>query len=216
MVYDDGSHDGTADIVLQLTGGAREVRLVRSNVNRGAGYARRALLHACQGELAAFLDADDYWKPDKLRAQVQEFQNPLVGICATGYSIVDETGAQIGARLPPAIVNFKRMLLSNWIGMSTAVVRLSLKSARDMPDIRHRQDYAYWLRLLRNNPEAIVACIPANHAYYERRAGSLSKSWHGIANLLHNYRVFRNVLGLPRTVSAGLVVCNGVIRTARE
>ncbi|MFY8220576.1 MAG: glycosyltransferase family 2 protein [Pirellulales bacterium] len=63
IVVDDGSSDDTA--MVATAGGAAVVR----QAQRGVAAALNAGLQATQGDFVAFLDADDLWEPDCLRAQ---------------------------------------------------------------------------------------------------------------------------------------------------
>lgn len=58
IVVDDGSRDGTAALVAQLSAASREVRLIRLAANQGKGYAVRTGVLNSTGRLVLFADAD--------------------------------------------------------------------------------------------------------------------------------------------------------------
>jgi glycosyltransferase involved in cell wall biosynthesis len=68
-VVDDGSSDGTRDIIEEIA--RTEPRLqIYDGPARGPGAARNVALRAARGNVIAFLDSDDLWPPGKLRRQL--------------------------------------------------------------------------------------------------------------------------------------------------
>src|SRR4051812_30004149 len=65
IVVDDGSVDGTREVVEQYRGRVQYVR----QENAGVGAARNNGARLATGNWVAFLDADDGWLPDKIALQ---------------------------------------------------------------------------------------------------------------------------------------------------
>src|SRR5204862_6259372 len=68
IVVDDGSMDGTADVVKALARQDARIQLVQQ-ANRGLAGARNSALRAARGEFFALLDSDDLWEPSFLEEQ---------------------------------------------------------------------------------------------------------------------------------------------------
>ena len=78
LLVDDGSSDGSARIAKGFAAIHPErVRLLRhaGGAHRGTSATRNRGLAAAQGDLIAFIDADDRWRPGKLAEQVALIDN---------------------------------------------------------------------------------------------------------------------------------------------
>lgn len=70
IVTDDGSTDGTVDVVDAYS---EHIRFV-SQPTSGPSATRNLGLCAAKGGFVAFLDADDLWHPEKLERQMRRFE----------------------------------------------------------------------------------------------------------------------------------------------
>lgn len=72
IAVDDGSDDGTADILSRLAREVRGVHVISSPVNRGKGWAVRRGIAASRGEIIAVQDADLEYPPEQIVGLVNE------------------------------------------------------------------------------------------------------------------------------------------------
>ncbi len=107
IVVDDGSTDGTKDIVTRY---GNKIKYARQE-NKGVSAARNTGIGMASGGLIAFLDADDMWLPDKLEKQVMAFdENPALGLVTCGLIVIDENGSVLRRENEPLAFDRQRLL----------------------------------------------------------------------------------------------------------
>ncbi|MGL6280901.1 MAG: glycosyltransferase family 2 protein [Microcoleaceae cyanobacterium] len=98
IIIDDGSQDQTRQVVEKFSD--PKINYYYQN-NQGVSVARNHGIQRATGEIVAFIDADDFYLPDKLAAQVNVFrQNPELGIVHSGWRRVDQYGTKIKDETP--------------------------------------------------------------------------------------------------------------------
>ncbi|MEN6309519.1 MAG: glycosyltransferase family A protein [Anaerohalosphaeraceae bacterium] len=166
IVVDDGSVDGTAEIVSRIGKG---VRLI-PQANAGSSVARNTGIEAASGDWIAFLDADDRWLPEKL--QLQEaflYANPEL-VWEYGNFLSAHAGV-ISNRpvLPNRMVNhyvFDDYLQAFCVGLyawtSTLIIRKDVfeKVGFFMPGMKRGQDTDLWFRVAYCYPRVGYLSVP--------------------------------------------------------
>ncbi len=157
IVVDDGSTDGTADLL--ATYGNR-LKVIRQP-NRGVSAARNAGIRHAQGEFIALLDSDDYWLPEKLAAQLAFFNtHPDAVICQT-----EETWIRNGRRVNPkkrhqkfSGMIFEKTLPLCLISPSAVMIRSALFDEVGLFDesLPACEDYDLWLRISWKYPVYLI------------------------------------------------------------
>ncbi|MBI3300984.1 MAG: glycosyltransferase family 2 protein [Deltaproteobacteria bacterium] len=155
-VVDDGSNDGTAEVVQEFAG----VRYVHQP-NRGVSAARNRGVALSSGALLAFLDSDDLWQPRKLESQVAFFAAyPEARICQT-----EEIWLRHGVRVNPH--NKHRKTGGNLFARSLALCLVSPSAVMLRRELFEQvggfdeslpacEDYDLWLRIAAAMPIHLI------------------------------------------------------------
>ncbi len=129
IVVDDGSTDTTAEVA---AGFGEAVRLIQQN-NSGVSAARNAGVAAATGDWLAFLDADDWYAPDRIRLHAEWIAEDATLDCLTGdYEYLDETGKLLGTSM--AQHEAGRMMLAKASGAARVVMETPAEIAAFVAD----------------------------------------------------------------------------------
>jgi len=178
IVINDGSTDGTEPLVNSYTNQA--IHLV-SKENGGMSSARNAGIRAAQGEFIAYLDADDYWMPTKITAQVALLQsNPDIGFCSTLTRVETPDGLFVNEWSCPNIQvsTLHTIFLNNSAIAGSASSILARKSIQDKAGIFDEaltglEDTDMWIRFAALSE---YTCIPDTLTVILKRPGSVSRN----------------------------------------
>lgn len=106
VVVDDGSADATGAVA---SGFGERVHYLRQ-ANAGPSAARNQGVQAAAGDWIAFLDADDWFYPDRLRVHAEMIQaKPGLDFLLAGYDYRDAEGRLIQPSLPASALG-RRLL----------------------------------------------------------------------------------------------------------
>jgi len=207
LIYNDASSDNTFNILNELKSSHINLKIFNGETNMGAGYARDYLLSHVTGNIIAFLDSDDIWLPYKLEKQLLLMSNEQADIVTCHYNVLNlSDGRHLSIRKPPKRINMSDMIWSNCLPTSMTILKTELNGAKNMVNIRKRQDYAYWLILFSSNKDLKVCTYPEVLGSYRLRSGSLSNS--RISNFYSNYKMYRIALNKNRILSLYFTMIN--------
>jgi glycosyltransferase involved in cell wall biosynthesis len=175
IVIDDGSSDATLDILRDL---GNEISIYQQP-NKGSAAARNLGIRMAKGSYIAFLDADDYWFPGKIRAQMKALQ--ATG-CKMAFSrflfwnvsdddawpdpasllVQNPAGPEENSLVEPRWV-YADLLLDCVVWTSTVLIyKEELNRIGGFnEDLRKGQDYELWLRLSKSVQMAFLAQVTA-------------------------------------------------------
>lgn len=155
ILIDDQSSDSSADIIKKYQETHPEIIYYLQSENRGAGYARNKALELAKGQYVAFLDADDMWKPDKLEKQIDFLKEKNGSFCFAAIEMIDGDDNVIkGKRNIKDEVDYNFLLSNTIIPTSGVLIDREIKGDFRMHIRRGGQDYATWLKLLKDGSKA--------------------------------------------------------------
>ncbi|MEO0141566.1 MAG: glycosyltransferase family 2 protein [candidate division WOR-3 bacterium] len=178
IVVDDCSTDKGPEKIRKFAD--PRIRLLRTKRNSGPGLARDLGIKASVGELVAFLDADDEWKPQFLERCVRFIRvHPEAGLVATGYEIYRKgSHEKVVLDVPEGIVNpFVLWLRASfaWTSGITMKKESYITVGGFEYGLRQGEDVNLWFKVAMKYP---IGYIPEALAIYHLDAGErITSRW---------------------------------------
>ncbi|MCL2107571.1 MAG: glycosyltransferase [Oscillospiraceae bacterium] len=157
ILADDGSTDGSPALCDEWAASFPGQIKVIHQANAGVSAARNAGISLATGEYLAFLDADDLYDPDYLKAMVGAMRENNADLCLCGYRRFGKTGDGERTEYPflpvtPFDETFIHQVFAPWL-------------------MRHQSCNAVWNKVFRR--DMVLAgeiAFPAGQAHGEDRA----------------------------------------------
>ncbi|TWT55858.1 glycosyltransferase [Allorhodopirellula solitaria] len=173
IVIDDGSNDSTGAI---LAGYGDRVRVIRQR-NGGHVKARNNGAKLAGGEWIAFLDADDCWRPSKLRKQLSaaDLKTELVYTDRENFGDLSRVSKiQSDAVRHHEGDIFEPLLYNNFITVASVIMRKAcFERLGGFDESLHVcEDWDLWLRFAARG--GMAKCVPEPLTLYRWHAQSMS------------------------------------------
>jgi len=189
IVIDDGSTDDGPEKVQRRT----EIRLL-SQPNAGPGAARNRGIREAQGELLAFLDADDEWLPDYLNQSVSLLEKSGSETASVTSGYVEWPGEKtteplwarrgltsgvhrLTPQTDPLLAVHMLAFMSPWSTLVRADVIRELGGFFDRQRCLYAEDAFLWLKVLLRYPVAFQMSPPL--VRYHTEASDLARNLRG-------------------------------------
>ena len=186
IIYDDT--DKTDLFFLKkLTRDNSKIKIIINKYNIGVGRSRNKGLLKSNGKYICFIDADDVWKKNKLKIQINFMKkNKLLASC-TSYKIINEQSKIIGHRKSYKSLEYTALLRDCSIGLSTVMLDCAiLKNKLKFANLKTKEDFVLWLKISKITN---IVGIEQFLSYWRDTQNSLSKNI--IQKIFDGYRVYR-------------------------
>jgi glycosyltransferase involved in cell wall biosynthesis len=190
LIIDDGSTDRSLALAESFAAADRRI-WAYPFANAGQAIARNRGIERAQGNYVSFIDADDRWHPDKLRAQLAALAADPAAAWAYSWTLLtDDDGRAIGQPVASPFRGwiYGPLLVTDFVssGSNVLVRRSALAAVGGFdPACVPSEDWELWLRLAWRFP---VAQVPAAHVFYRQRPTSSSE------NVWRQERVSRQII----------------------
>jgi glycosyltransferase involved in cell wall biosynthesis len=152
ILVDDGSSDRSLDLLREVAGRDRRVRVFAPG-RLGAAAAYNYGVTQAAGEYIARQDFDDRSYPDRLRHQVAFLDaHPEVGIVGGYYVLVDERRGERYVRMPPTEHPAIILAMARYVPIAHTVAtfrRQAWTEAGGYPAVNNLIDLRFYLRVAR-------------------------------------------------------------------
>ena len=176
IIINDNSNDGTTDYLNELTD--KRIKTITTN-GVGASQARNLGIAKASGEFVAFLDADDFWLPEKLALQLALHTTyPNLAMSFTNYdhltesyqSIVDcfSYWEQFKERKEEFIILTKPLdfiIKNNVVGTSTVMLKANVLDKINWFDesLKYGEDWELWLRICESHDVGVLNSVQTGY-----------------------------------------------------
>ena len=201
LLVDDGSTDNSVSIIEAAAAEDARIRLLRSPRKGGPSLARNTAIKAAAGRYLAFLDADDFWLPQKLARSVEWMNANGYSFIYHDYRYLSSDGVLVGPLIAaPDVLNLETLHTRRGLACLSVVIDRKSVVNFQFPEkcpFLH-EDFCAWLSLLKSGH--VGHRLAADLGRY--RLSPRSRSCNKLKAAIETWRIYRRASMLPRLRAA--------------
>lgn len=172
LIYDDKDKKNL-EMIQKRFKYLKKLKIIDNNKNLGVAKSRNIGLSKSKGKYIAFLDADDVWKKNKLKKQVNFMKKNSLDLSYSSYEILNKNVKK--KHIVKKTYTYDELLKKCDIGLSTVMMKSKLMKLGTFPILKTQEDYALWLKFTRKKVKLMGINTPL--VYWRDTPGSLSKNF---------------------------------------
>jgi teichuronic acid biosynthesis glycosyltransferase TuaG len=204
IIVDDGSIDSSVSIINNYLSDKR-IRLIALERNYGTAYARQIAINNSFGSFIAFLDSDDMWHQNKLSYQLDFMIRNNYLFTYTTYTPFNNNIYYRKLKFSKK-KNYEGILIHS-PGNSTVLINSDICKKISIPDIKKRNDYLYFLKIIKETKFAYL--LNENLTFYRLNPSGISNN--KLSLLKYHWKIYRHIEKLNFFYSV-YIICIDVIR----
>jgi len=185
IIINDGSDPEYLETLENLKNKYPEKIFLYHKENEGVSSARNLGIQKSKGKYISFLDSDDEWLPNKIEHQINILKEKKLNFIHGSYFLVDEE-FNLKGKFIANDLNYKDLLKSCNIGLSTVIVKADIAKKYLFPKISTKEDYICWLNIIKELN--YLVCDTQAVSIYRKRKESLSSKF--IVKFINAFKVY--------------------------
>lgn len=174
IIYDDQERKDLK-FIKQLINSDKRISLITNKKSIGAGLSRNKGIKKSKGKYVGFIDADDLWKKNKLKLQIEFMKKSNYLISHTSYEIIDKENNISKYRIAKNFKSVDELLKSCDIGLSSVVIKREILDGKFFfAGLKTKEDFVLWLKILKKNIK--IGGLNKNLMSWRKLDNSLSSS----------------------------------------